>query len=351
MTKIPAERSTPPRAGRAGLPPTEVCITVDTEFSIGGAFADPERYRPLSSELVHCMVHGRSEGLGFLLQRLHEFRIPATFFVEVLQSFYFGDRPMGRIAERIADEGHDLQLHLHPGWLRFRSENWRCSASESDSCAARSRAELRMMIEFGIAQFSRWKLAPPTAVRAGSFSCGHVVDQAMAECGIVLGSNIGLGVHQAAEPEYRLASGSRMFDGILEVPALTYSALHLPVGSRCRMMAITATSWREMEALLWSARKAEISPVVVLTHPFEFVKRRDFRFSELRRDRVNQQRLTRLLEFLSRHDAEFSATTFGASGDAWVAAGESPGPLLQAPGLLTLRRIAENAANTLVWQY
>ncbi len=351
MRAGPAQRSTPPAANDGDLPPTEVCITVDTEFSIGGAFADPERYRPLSGELVDCAVDGRAEGLGFLLRTLREFRIPATFFIEVLQSFYFGARPMRRIAERIADQGHDLQLHLHPCWLRFRGEHWRHSATEDDFCAARSRGELRMMIEFGLAQFSRWKLSPPIALRAGGFSCGHVVDQAMVECGISLGSNIGLGVHQPAEPEYRLASGSRMFDGVLEVPAFTYSALRLPVGSRLRTMAITSTSWREMEALLWLARRAAISPVVVLTHPFEFVKRSDFRFRELRRDHVNQRRLTRLLEFLSRNNGEFSATTFGASGTAWVAAGERPGPLLQPPAYLSLSRIAENALNTLVWQY
>ena len=73
---------------------TEVCITVDTEFSIGGAFADPQRYRPLSTELVECRIGGRSEGLGFILQTLKKSGVAATFFVEVLQGCYFGDVPM-----------------------------------------------------------------------------------------------------------------------------------------------------------------------------------------------------------------------------------------------------------------
>jgi peptidoglycan/xylan/chitin deacetylase (PgdA/CDA1 family) len=337
--------------GSGATPPTEVCITVDTEFSIGGAFADPERYRPLSRELVDCAVDGRAEGLGFLLSALREHRIRATFFVEVLQCFYFGERPMGRIAERIAEEGHDLQLHLHPCWLGFRHENWRYAAVESDDCAARSLGQLRRMIEFGLAQFTRWQLAPPTALRTGSFSFAPAVHQAMAECGIKLGSNIALALYRPAEPEFHLASGSRMFDGVLEIPALTYAAVHVPLGSPLRTLAITSTSWRELEALLWLAREAAISPVVVLTHPFEFVKHRDFRFRELRRDHVNQQRLERLLEFLARHNDEFSATTFGRSGGAWFAAGGKPGRLLQAPWRLSLPRLAENAANTLLWRY
>ncbi len=207
------------------------------------------------------------------------------------------------------------------------------------------------MIEFGAAQFARWKLPPPRALRAGSFSCGPAVHQAMDKCGITLGSNIALGTYYPADPDFHLPSGSRMFGGILEVPALTYSAPHPAVGSRLRTMAITSTSSREMEALLWLARDAGISPVVVLTHPFEFVKRTDFRFRQLRRDHVNQRRLNRLFEFLGRHGAEFSATTFARSGDAWIAAGGRPGRLLQTPAHLALNRLGENAMNTLFWQY
>lgn len=335
-----------------GRPPTEVCITVDTEFSIGGAFADPERYRPLAREPVDCPVAGRAEGLGFLLAALREFRVPATFFIEVLQCFYFGQRPMGQIVERIAEAGHDLQLHLHPCWFGFRNENWRYSPGEDDFCGTRSPGELRAMIEFGLAQFSRWQLSPPTALRAGSFSCGRVVHDAMAECGMALGSNIALAAYHPSDPEFHLPSGSKMFPGgVLEVPAFTYSAPGLSLGSGLRTMAITSTSWREMEALLWLAREAAISPIVVVTHPFEFVKRSDFRFRELRRNNVNQQRLERLLEFLHQHQDDFLATTFARSGASWISAGGRPGGLLQAPAHLALTRLGENAVNTLLWQY
>lgn len=337
----------PPRA----RPPTEVCLTVDTEFSIGGAFADPQRYRPLSRELVECVVDGRGEGLGFILRALKEHAIPATFFVEVLQSCYFGDKPMGRIAERIADAGHDLQLHLHPAWLHFRKSDWGSREPESDSCARRSLDELREMIELGFSVFGRWGVPSPIALRTGSFSCNRVVHQAMVQGGLELGANIALAAYRPADPEFQLVSGSALIDGVLEIPVLTYSTPHLPTGSRLRPMAITATSWLEMEALLWQARAAEISPVVVLTHPFEFVKRTDFRYRELRRNRVNQQRLEHLLEFLRRHDDDFAATTFARSGAAWVGAGGRPGRLLRMATHLAVARSVQNLLNTHVWRY
>src|ERR1700730_15771144 len=104
---------------------TDVCITIDTEFSIAGAFARPERFSPIGEEIVNCNADGRDEGLGFILETLARFGATATFFIETLQIFYFGDAPMGSIAERIAAAGHDLQLHLHPCWLQFRRADWR----------------------------------------------------------------------------------------------------------------------------------------------------------------------------------------------------------------------------------
>src|SRR4051812_30223400 len=92
---------------------TQVCITVDTEFSIGGAFADP-RLRPVADPMVWCEVGGRSEGLGFMLGCFRKYDIAATFFVEALQRSYFRHDPMHAIAQRIVAEGHEVQLHAHP---------------------------------------------------------------------------------------------------------------------------------------------------------------------------------------------------------------------------------------------
>lgn len=351
-----AEMPAPRNDSQVGLvagagAPVEVCITVDTEFSIGGAFANPRRYRPLSNELIECTIGGRGEGLGFMLRALAERDIRATFFVEVLQCFYFGDGPMGCLAERIAAAGHDLQLHLHPAWTCFQSAGWRSQPPQSDSCAALSADELREMIDFGIDQFATWGLAAPIALRAGNFSCGPSLHRAMTACGLTLGSNIALGLRRPADPELHLFSMPRWIDGVLEIPALTYAALQPPRGSQLRTLAITATSSREIENLLWQARRDSVTPVVAVTHPFEFVKHDDFRYRELRRDRINQSRFERLLDFLDRNRSDFTVTTFGRSGNRWAAAAGQPDHLLRAPAHLAIARRAVNVLNTLAWYY
>ena len=66
----------------------QICITVDIEFSIGGAFAAPDREQPIGLTAVTCAAAGREHGLGFVLDTLRSFGLSATFFVEALNSFY-----------------------------------------------------------------------------------------------------------------------------------------------------------------------------------------------------------------------------------------------------------------------
>ena len=51
---------------------TKVFITIDTEFSIGGAFEAPLTVKPIGSQNVWCEAGGKSQGLGFMLDTFAE---------------------------------------------------------------------------------------------------------------------------------------------------------------------------------------------------------------------------------------------------------------------------------------
>src|SRR5204863_149780 len=147
---------------------TKVFITIDTEFSIGGSFEDPLNKRPIGAQNVLCEVKHRSEGLGFLLETFKAHEIPATFFIEALQTEVFGDQPMGDFAQAIARAGHEVQLHLHPVWTYFERPDWEqhlTLEAPTDSMHGRSIAQLTAWMERGIATFARWGLPAPTALR------------------------------------------------------------------------------------------------------------------------------------------------------------------------------------------
>jgi len=332
---------------------TEVCLTVDVEFSIAGAFADPANFPPLSDPAVRCDVGGKEHGLGFILEMLAAYRATATFFVEALNPAYFGDDPMKRVAHRILSAGHDVQLHLHPCWLQFLKPDWpkHINGDPNDSCAGRTQAELNAIIGGGIAAFERWSIPAPIAVRAGNLQADLACYDALQRFGIPLASNLGIGSFCPSEPILQLHGGRHRINGVVEVPVLSYKDLRLPGRDRQRVLSITSTSWPEMKSLLWQVRRADISPVVVLTHPHEFVKQRGFRFEGLRRNRVNQTRLVRLLRFIRTHDEDFTTVTFGDSVDRWLATEGTGDPSLNVPPWLALGRMVHNRLNDLIPAY
>lgn len=332
---------------------TEICLTIDTEFSVAGAFQHPTRYPPLSDEVVRCEVGGKEQGLGFILETLAKYECHATFFVEALNSIYFGDEPMKRVAERILAAGHDVQLHLHPLWQHFRDPNWQenLATDPDDSCAGRSREASADTIASGLAAFRRWGVPDPIAIRTGNLKVDREFYAALEPFGIRLTSNLGIGVFRPHEPGLQLAGGRHWIGGILEVPVLTYTDPRIGRPDHQRCLTIAATSWSETRHLLWQARRAGVSPIVVLTHPFEFVKQWGFRYESLHRNRINQNRLTRLLEFIHQHDRDFVAVTFRDRAKEWLASETTPDPALSVPAVLVLRRMVENGVNDLILQY
>ena len=327
---------------------TEVCITVDVEYSAGGAFERPDLYKPLSDACVNCPVDGKEQGLRFILDSLNDYGMCGTFFTETLQTAYFGDEPMGRIAKRIVDAGQDLQLHLHPCWLHFRDNRWRQPGFISnDSCAGRTEAGLDELIGLGIDTFLRWGVARPVALRTGGFRTDMAVFRAMARAGLKLASNISVGILPPQEPALFLAGGRHMIEGVLEVPSLSYNS---PVLKKAgahpwRSLTITSTSATEMESLLWQARRTGIQTVVVLTHPHEFIKTKGFRFDDLRIGRINQGRLLHLLSFLQRNSSDFTAVTFAERQHAWLNAGTVAAPILQTSIAHAAVRTVQNFIN------
>ena len=76
-----------------------------------------------------------------------------------------------------------------------------------------------------------------------------------------------------------------------------------------------------MIAVLWAARKAGISPVVILTHPHEFVKAAPPGRPGVRPNRINKDRLVALCNFLAAHPDEFAPVSFRQASLEWLSAG------------------------------
>lgn len=328
---------------------TKVFITIDVEFSISGAFSNPHIYQPVGQQAVLCEADGKSQGLGFLLETFERFGIPATFFIEVMNTHYFGDAPMAEIAHRIKETGHDLQLHLHPCWMYFKNPDWMSQlkiSPPSDHLDRRSLQELQAWITEALSIYQRWGLARPKAMRTGSLMVDKTVYAAMEACQLYLASNVGVGVFKPAEPELQLYSGFHQIGQVMEACVTSYIDYQLGGKRNLHTQTVTGASFTETKALLNSAHAAGVESFVILTHCFEYAKRDPNGYFDIRPNRINQKRLQSLCQFISANPDRFEAATFCQLDPTSLKNTSSPSnTLLQAPLSAVALRLVENALN------
>jgi peptidoglycan/xylan/chitin deacetylase (PgdA/CDA1 family) len=301
---------------------TKVVLTVDTEPSIAGAFRENETHTPLIHEPVAGVVDGKSQALGFLIETLSRHGLVATFFVETLHTRYFADTIMGGYVEALLRAGQDVQLHLHPGWESFEDGKFDRSNLTSDHCHELETGHLAALISEGADRIGAWTGTRPRGMRTGNFSTALSVFSAMSQAGLHLGSNICLAVRRPPEPQLAVTGGVHDFAGIRELPVTCFADVG-PVGRRrLRPMQVSALTAREQISLLNAAHEGRNPVVVIVAHPFEFVKKRDFRFTNLRPNRIIQRRFRRLCAFLSENTDRFEVVPLAVAADA-IKAGQA----------------------------
>ena len=330
--------------------PTQICITTDTEFSIAGHFKCPEQYFPVAEPAVYGEVDGREEALGFMLETFDRYDISSSFFIECANYYYFGDEPMQGITQRILSAGQDVQLHVHPIWLHFNQDPDIGSFPRHDDCAGRSYDDLFRAFSLCRDVFRRWTGKDPLALRTGSLSTDENVYRVMHDLGIKLSSNIGMGIVEHQQPLLRHNSGRHSIHGVMELPILTYQDMSFAGRKHWKSLQITSCSWPEMRHILWQARKLGVENIVILTHPFEFIKRADFQYRKLTRNRINQNRLKKLCAFIRQHDQDFVATSFSEQCRDWTAS-ELLQQDIKVPGVYALGRKLHNRLNDTIWSY
>jgi peptidoglycan/xylan/chitin deacetylase (PgdA/CDA1 family) len=318
---------------------TKVIFTVDTEPSIAGALADT-RLKPLIHEPVWGEVKGRSEALGFLTRTLSRHQIPATFFVETLNSAYFGNQ-MRPYVEHLLDNNFDVQLHLHPVWLNYAKDN---QATYNDNCTDLPSAQLQHLIENGINTLEEWTGSRPVAMRTGNFSASEMIFSAMQKAGIRVSSNICVAVNPPKEPHLNLSGGAFSAQQVMELPATSFIDNSLVGRGRWRSMQITSCSAGELCSLLDQAQNAAVEYIVLVTHPFEFIKKKGWQYKNITQNSLVQQRLEVLCQHLDNNRDRFEPTDIKTlfNNDLFRAA---PAPTLYGNKMQALSRAAQNLLN------
>lgn len=300
--------------------------------------------------MVYGVVDGKEEALGFLLETFDRYQIAATFFVECANYFYFGDEPMLGVVNRLKSAGQDIQLHVHPVWLSFNQDPALGLFPRHDDCDGRAYEELRSAFSTCIGLFERWVGHKPLAIRTGSMRVDDNVYRVMRDLNIPLSSNIAMGIYTPKESALWHDSGRHSIHGVMELPVFTYQDSKLAGRIHKKSLQITSCSWPEMRYLLRKARKSGIENIVVLTHPSEFIKKSDFQYRKLIRNRINQERLQNLCEFVRDHPDDFVAVDFSSQVHHWRAT-EFHQRTISVPSMYAAGRKLHNKLNDVVWSY
>ncbi|MDT7934979.1 MAG: polysaccharide deacetylase family protein [Sphingomonadaceae bacterium] len=319
----------------------KVALTIDTEPTVALALTDPTRLKPLLDEAVYGEVGGRSQALGFILATLKTYRLTATFFVETLHVRAFGERPMRRHVEAIGLDGHDVELHLHPVWRSWADGEVLPDVPSTDSCAEVPRGELADLFAEGAEQIERWTGNRPKAVRAGNFSASRAVIDASADAGLRYTTHICTAVAPPLEPELRLPGGVHRIGDAIELPVTCFRSPG-PGGAKLKPLQINAVSAAEMGAALAALHASGAPVAVIVMHPFDFLKRDDKRFTNMRPDRLVQRRLVALCRYLQENRARFEVTGFAAAA---ASAPPASAPAIRGAWPRAAARMVANYAN------
>ncbi|MCK5423861.1 MAG: hypothetical protein KAI89_00710, partial [Emcibacter sp.] len=199
--------------------------------------------------------------------------------------------------------------------------------------------------------FERWSGKRPEAIRTGSLVADLNLYKVMRDLNIPLASNVALGVFRPVEPELQIYGGRRAIEGVLELPVFSYQDMNVFGRKHIKSLQITSCSWPEMKYILWQARKQGIQNIVILTHPFEYIKKADFQYNGLIRNRINQKRLEKLCKFISEHDQDFVSADFGKFRHDWCRQGNDSQPLSEVPTYFMIGRKIHNKINDVIRWY
>ena len=289
-----------------------VFLTVDTEHSIGGAFADPKLQPVGNDKRIFGRVGGREYGIPLIMDIAERFGLPLTFYVEVFNRYFFGKDETRQVVKYILDRGHDTQLHLHPNYLNFtlnRPQDLKFSDLIGEYSLERQIEMIgearQMLIDCGA--------KVPVAFRAGCFGASEDTLKALKENDFLVDSSYNqsyLG-SPCLMPDWRL-NDLALKNDIFELPITNFIEKSGLRSSRCMPLDINGVSFEEMRHVLTSARDGSGQKnITIILHSFSFIKPLDVQYSQARIRQHVINRFEKLCRFLSDNNKDFKVRTPG----------------------------------------
>jgi hypothetical protein len=316
----------------------KVYFTVDVEIWCGWENLD-DRFPSAFRRYVYGPTPSGEYGLPMTLKVLADHGLNAVFFVESLFASRFGVAPLAEIVDLISGSGQEIQLHVHPEWADEAREPILTSHGvKRPLFRMYSAADQSLLIAHARDLLLRSGAKVVTAFRAGSFGMNTDTIGAVANADIAFDLSYDAAIVPA---EHFPASAANVVQphsigSVIEYPMSVYN----DATGRLRHLQLGASSFEEIESVLWHACEHEWHSVVMLSHNFELLNQ-----AKNRADGIVVSRFRRLCQMLERYRDCFETAQF-ASTPAAVPHCDAALALPRTPFMATGRRYAEQ-----LWRY
>lgn len=274
-------------------------LTIDTEHSVGGAFRDPS-LKPVGNEKrIYGRIDGKEYGIPLMMDIADRYGISLTFFVEVLNKYWFGEQETREVCRYITERGHDVQLHLHPVFLNFNNANppqlhYRDDLSHYD---LETQTEL---LREGKELLTRYCGRAPVAFRAGNFGADTNTLRALSKNGLWIDSSYNKAFHKSGRISALPINDLAEIEGVWEFPVTNFLETCLR-GKKYKPLDLNAVSSREIQAVLEHCLNGPgPSNVTILLHSFSFLIPGDLQYRRCRINNVVIRRFEEICRYLSR---------------------------------------------------
>ncbi|PID78154.1 MAG: hypothetical protein CSB21_01635 [Deltaproteobacteria bacterium] len=288
---------------------TNVFITIDTETSIGGHFSNPLLKPVGSKKRIYGEVSGKSYGIPLIIKIADSYDVRLTFFVEVLNHYYFGKEEMYNVCDYIMKKGHDVQLHLHPNYLNFKLED-SSSLKFSDNMSAYDVDTQSEIIKEGKALLIEYGVKNPIAFRAGNYGFNIDTLKALSKNNLLYDSSYNAAFLSPNNSVSKIfINDVKKIENVFEFPITNFNQKVFNT-KKTRPLDINGAGFEEIRKTLEWSSKNQIKNITVIMHSFSFFKALDVQYNRCRVMKKIIARFEKLCRFLNENRDKYNSIFF-----------------------------------------